>query len=83
MKKNKEIINTLIKRNNLIKLLNKEGIGRASPKAIKEIGKKIQFYLKKIIKKAKENMAINGRTTLKKEDIEYPEAQQEKMAWEI
>jgi histone H3/H4 len=62
--------NTLIKRNQLIKFLKEKRIERASPKALTEIEKLIKNYLAKTLDKAKENMTINGRTTLKKQDIQ-------------
>lgn len=83
MKKNKEINNTLIKRNNLIKLINKEGINRTSPEALIEIEKEIKTNITQIIKKAKENMIVNGRATLKKEDIESFDKIKKEKVWEI
>ena len=82
MKKIKQKPNTLIKRNQMIKLLKREGINRINPISLNEIEKNLRIYLKKIIKKAKENIITHGRRTLLKKDIQSinEEKQQD---WEV
>lgn len=70
MKKYTKRENTLIKANKLQSMLKKQGIQRTSPKALNEINKKITLYVTNLIESSKESMIVNGRKTLKKEDIE-------------
>ncbi len=69
MKRNKETTNTLIKRTN--------------QEALKEIEKKLNNFLERLILKSKENMIINGRKTIKKEDVESFKDSQQGFNWEI
>ena len=68
MKKNKEKDNMLI-RGKLVLMLKKAGI-RSNKESIKSIEKKIANDIKEMIEKLKEELAVQGRKTLKKEDIE-------------
>lgn len=70
MKKNKDNINTLIKKNQLLKLIKEKEVNRASKGAVKEIQEKLKIYLLELIEQARDNMLTHGRNTLLKEDIE-------------
>jgi len=70
MKKNKNKDNTLIKEKNLILELNKKGIRNISKDSLKMIEKHLLDYLQNLSEILKEEMIINGRKTLKKEDVE-------------
>src|SRR3989344_3235307 len=59
---------TLLRRN-LLSLLKKNGILRINKEALNSLEKHIYKYLVKNIPKLKENMEINGRKTLKGEDV--------------
>jgi histone H3/H4 len=69
MKKKQEKINTLIKRKNLVLLIQKNGIKRAGPDAFSELERYAENCIKCMIPLLIEELAINGRNTLKKEDI--------------
>ncbi|MDP1729335.1 MAG: hypothetical protein Q8L27_03985 [archaeon] len=68
MDKSKENINTLIKRKSLKNLLKSYNL-RAGEEVIKEIEKELLAHVKSKLSSAKENMIINARRTLKKEDF--------------
>lgn len=70
MEKNKNKINMLIKKNQLLKLIKEKEINRASKEAVKEIQEKLKIYLLQLIEQARDNMLAHGRNTLLKEDIE-------------
>jgi len=63
--------NKLIKTNNLIHLIKKEGIKRIDKKAVELFAKKIESETIKKIKILKEEVITSGRKTMKKEDIKY------------
>ena len=67
--KNIKKTNALIKRKNLITRLKKEGITRASLVVVKGIEKEIDKHLLSILVLLKEELIVNGRKTLKKEDV--------------
>jgi len=69
MEKSNKEHNALIKRRNLLSLLKKNGILRINKEALNSLEKHIYKYLVKNIPKLKENMEINGRKTLKGEDV--------------
>jgi len=70
MGKNNKKDNTLIKRKNLILELKKEGIKRVNLKAAIFLEQYFKKSLGVMAKLLKEEMLIQGRKTLKKEDIE-------------
>ncbi|MBS3159722.1 hypothetical protein J4436_02955 [Candidatus Woesearchaeota archaeon] len=69
MKKNINKTNTLIKRKNLILMLKEQKI-RSNKEAINLLEHKFEGLINIIIKNLKEEITIQGRKTLKKEDIE-------------
>jgi len=69
MEKNKDKVNTLIKRKNLALLIQKNGIKRVSPEAILELEIYAKHCIQDIIPLLVEELAMNGRNTLKKGDI--------------
>ncbi|MBU0761097.1 MAG: NFYB/HAP3 family transcription factor subunit [Nanoarchaeota archaeon] len=83
MEKNKEKLNTLIKRKNLRKLLKKEGIKRISAETLTSIEKTVAGFLKELARAMKEDALIKGKKTIRLENIknistkkkrEYPES---------
>lgn len=83
MEKNKIKTNALIKRGNLIKELREGGIERANIKAVLSIEKYFKDSLENIIKALKEEIDIQGRKTLKKEDVEKVLSKKQETFWEI
>ncbi len=84
MRQNKEMANALIKKNQLKKLLNKEGIRRIGKGVLILIEKKITRDTILLAKKMKENLEVNGSKILttqiikntieesnKEEEVEY------------
>ncbi len=69
MKKINKSDNTLIKRKNLISMLKKAGISRVSKEALEETERITKDYIDKMILFIKENMIVNGRKTLTREDV--------------
>ena len=69
MEKSNNKDNSLIKRKRLVIELKKLGINRASPQAISFLEHTLKKNLIKIIEILKEEMTIQGRKTLKKEDV--------------
>lgn len=69
MSKNKESINTLIKKNQLIKILKKGGIKRFQKEALKVLEQKIIDELKKDSKLMVRKLMLEGRKTLTKGDV--------------
>ena len=61
--------NSLIKKKGLALFLKREKITRIEPSAMSLIQREIIESLVNRIKKARENMIINGRKTLKEEDF--------------
>ncbi len=70
MVKNSNLDNTLIKRKNLIKILNNKEIRRISPEALEEIEKEVNEEINKLAEILKQKIIIKGKKTLSKEDIE-------------
>jgi histone H3/H4 len=70
MKNKIKLDNSLIKRKNLILLLNKEGITRINPKALDEIEKKTKEDFEQLAKILSQKIIIKGKKTLEKEDVE-------------
>lgn len=70
MEKNNKKDNALIKRKNLILELKKEGIKRVNLKAAIFLEQYLKKYLSDMAKLLKEETLIQGRKTLKKEDVE-------------
>ena len=83
MNKNRKKDNTLIKRKNLILMLKQAGINRVSEDALGEIGKALARYVEKLIPALKEELAVSGRATLKKEDIISIIRKRKEEFWEI
>ena len=81
MRKNEKKDNILIRRK-LVLMLKKAGI-RSNKDSIKSIEKKIANELRKMIEKLKEELAIQGRKTLKKEDIEKIDKEVNKENFEV
>lgn len=69
MKKKPINNNSLIKHNNLIGLLNKNGINRISKESLVSIEDDIGSYLNKLAKVLREEMIVNGSKILKKEHV--------------
>ena len=69
MIKNKEKANALIKRSNLVLEMKKQGIRRTSKDSILLLEKYLNDFLQDMLKMLKQEIIINGRKTLKKEDI--------------
>ncbi len=69
MVKNNKKSNALIKKNNLVYLMNNLGIKRINPQAINVLNKKLENQIQIIIRKLKQNMDINARKTLMKQDV--------------
>lgn len=70
MVKNIKKDNTLIKKKNLILELKKLGIKRVSPEAIIFLEKYLEKNLLNLSVNLKEELIVNGRKTLFKQDIE-------------
>ena len=70
MTKNTKKDKSLIKRKNLIKILNQNGIKRITKDAILTLEKNMEKYLEEILEPLKQETIIQGRKTLKKEDVE-------------
>jgi len=75
--------NTLLKRNNLLFALKKRGIKRVSPTSLFILEDILEKNLLKAINLLKEEMIINGRKTLKKEDIKSVFEKKKPNFWEI
>ena len=69
MVKKKEKTNTLIKRKGIALWMQGRGIKRISPLAFPELERYIKNCLEDIAPVLAEELAINGRNILKKEDI--------------
>lgn len=85
MIKKKEKTNTLIKYNNLIIKLKKEGIKRASKDSLVLLDKYLINNLKRLIPLLNEEMIVHGRKTLMKEDIleVLNKLKKEEKGWEV
>ncbi len=70
MTKNTKKDKSLIKRKNLIKILNQNGIKRITKDAILTLEKNMEKHLEEILEPLKQETIIQGRKTLKKEDVE-------------
>ncbi len=70
MKKYKKSTNTLIKRNNLVALLKKQGIPRVSKEAWNALEDILENSIRKLCLALREEMLIQGKRTLKKEEIQ-------------
>lgn len=68
MKKIKENNNRLIKTKNLKGILKRNGL-RSKAEALGEIESAVKNYVEVLLISAKENMKINGRKNLAKEDV--------------
>ena len=77
--------NILIKRNKLVLMMKKAGIKRINKECFNLIEKDITAYLIKFTETLKEETLINGRETLKKEDVEkvINRLQKKENNWEI
>ena len=77
--------NTLIKKTSLISFIKNKKVSRLDGKFISFLDKYFLEELDKIIDLAKESALINGRKTLKKQDIEYAidKLQDKEVSWEI
>ena len=84
MKKNNNFNNTLIKRKGIVAKLRKQKITRIDKEAINSINEVIEDILSSFFIALKEEMTINGRKTLKKEDIKNVlKKMKEENFWEI
>lgn len=82
MEKKIKKANMLIKKKNLIIEMKKLGIKRVSMDSILPLEKYFKEKLSNLISALKEEMIINGRKTLKKEDIKKILEKEEEF-WEI
>ena len=69
MEKNRKKSNKLIKRKNLILELRRRGIKRANSDALYLLEKYLEKNLSKLINEIKEERDIQGRKTIKKQDV--------------
>ena len=69
MEKNKRKHNLLIKRNVALAILKERGIKRANKEAIETFGQKLEEKVRIWTKVLERKLMINGRKTLKKEDM--------------
>lgn len=69
MQNNNKKINTLIKKNQLIKILKKEGIKRFKKGALKSLEQKIMEELKKDSQLMARRLMLEGRKTLTEKDV--------------
>ena len=85
MKKNKENINSLIKRKNLFLKMKKAGIKRVNPESISFIENALEDFLGRLVGGLSEEMSIHGRKTLKKDDVEnvLEKIEKKEESWEI
>ena len=84
MKNNNKKTNILTKRKEIISMIKKGGIKRINREAILFLEKNIEEYLFNIIAALKEEITIQGRKTLKKEDCKNVLNKIKKQeAWEI
>lgn len=63
-------MNSIIKINRLIELLNKNKIARIKPDALDEIEKRISKELLKKVEKISQSLSIQGKKILTKRDVE-------------
>ena len=85
MTKIKYYNNTLIKRKNLLILIKKAGIKRISKDALDLMEQYFKDELNILSKLLREEIAVNGRKTLKKEDIHQVISMLNKkdISWEV
>ena len=69
MEKNRKKSNKLIKRKNLILELRRQGVKRANSDALYLLEKYLEKNLSKLINEIKEERDIQGRKTIKKQDV--------------
>ena len=69
MEKNKRKNNPLIKRNVALEILKERGIKRANREAIEAFGQKLEDRARVWAEVLERKLMINGRKTLKKEDM--------------
>jgi histone H3/H4 len=69
MIKNKLKDNSLIKKNNLIVLMKQHGVNRVDKESINCLENETANFLDKVVLLLKEEMTINGRKTLRKQDV--------------
>jgi len=61
----------ILKKNAIVKLMKKKGIKRINPKAIEFLNQEMSKNIEKIVGALKQNMAINARKTLQKQDVTH------------
>ncbi len=83
MEKSKKKNNTLIKRRNLILQIKKAGIKRISPDAVYLLERELEKNLRNIIEKIKEEIIIQGRKTVKEQDVKNVFSKTKEEFWEI
>lgn len=83
MEKSKKKNNTLIKRRNLILQIKKAGIKRISPDAVYLLERELEKNLSNIIEKIKEEIIIQGRKTVKEQDVKNVFSKTKEEFWEI
>lgn len=87
MKKNNSKINALIRRKNIVLTLRENRIKNISKDSLDMLENIMENYLKRIIPLLREELIINGRKTLKKEDVakvlEKIQPKEEFLNWEI
>ncbi|MEK6823425.1 MAG: hypothetical protein AABY06_00160 [Nanoarchaeota archaeon] len=85
MKNNKKIVNSLIKRNHLIKILKNAGIKRFNKEALKKLEKELENDAKRYATALARKLLIEGRKTLTKKEIRFimGEKEEKKEEYEI
>lgn len=85
MRKIKYKDNTLIKKNQLVIRLKKEGVRRIDKQAISELSHFFDEYTDRLIKLFRWEIQTNGRKTLKEEDVRkvLSNIKKEEKGWEI
>lgn len=83
MNKTEQKPNTLIKQKALIELMNSLGISRISPKCLLLIEKHVRNTLEQLSTELKDEMLVQGRKTLKKEDILKVLSKNKATPWEV
>lgn len=83
MKEKIKLDNSLIKRNNLIILLKKNGIKRFNKDALKMLEQKLKEKAEILAELLSRKLMLEGRKTLKEEDVQSLDKNAEERAFEI
>ena len=83
MEKNNKKANALIKRKNLVLELRKQGVKRINPDALYLLENYLGDFLGGMIKQLREERDIQGRKTIKKQDVIKISSKKKENWWEV